>query len=137
MKFNAVHNLAAILREFPQPELETSHFFADGMYARVLKREAGVLIVGKVHKREHFYIVAKGKVAVTMGSDKAKVYEAGTVVVSTPGTKRAVLALEDSVCMTIHRTEKTDLDEIEAELIEPDVKALYDSSNRVKTEQIA
>jgi len=90
-----------------------------------------VLIVGKVHKREHFYIVAKGRVQV-VSDDGVTEYEAGSVLVSKPGTKRAVLALEDSVCMTIHRTDLTDLDEIEAELIEPDVTALYDARNEVK-----
>ena len=113
------------MREMPQAELETFHYFADGMYARVLPRPAGTLIVGKVHKREHFYIIAKGKVQVGK-----EVYEAGTVIVSKPGTKRAVLALEDSVCLTVHRTKKRNLDKIEKQLIEPDRMALFDSSNR-------
>lgn len=113
------------MRTMPQVELPTTHFFADGMYCRSLERKAGTLIVGKVHRREHFYIVAKGKVQI--GKD---VYEAGTILVSEPGTKRAVLALEDSICMTVHRTKKRNLDEIEKQLIEPDEKALFDSHNK-------
>lgn len=122
-----LRKLEEAMRSMPQVELETDHYFADGMYARVLKRPAGTLIVGKVHKREHFYIVTKGKVQV--GKD---IYEAGTVIVSEPGTKRAVLALEDSICMTVHRTKKRNLEKIEAQLIEPDTKALFDSSNKLK-----
>lgn len=119
--------LQSLMRDLPQAEITTVHLHADGMYARVLKRAAGVLIIGKVHKREHFYVVLKGKVQI-----EQEVYEAGTIIVSAPGTKRAVLALEDSVCMTVHRTDKHDLDEIEAELIVPDETALFDARNEQK-----
>ena len=33
--------------------------------------------------------------------------------------------------MTIHKTDKTDLDEIEKELVEPDNTALFDSGNNL------
>jgi SET domain-containing protein len=132
-KDDRVLRLQEIVGRMPQAELETFHYFADGMYARVLPRKEGTLIVGKVHKREHFYIVAKGSVKVFgNGEDEAKVYTSGTVIVSRPGTKRAVYALEDSICMTVHRTEKTDIDEIERELIEEDTTATFDAHNRIK-----
>lgn len=120
------------LREFPQADLPTSHYFADGMYCRVVERAAGVLIVGKVHKKEHFYMVVKGAVAVIQDGAERRVYEAPSIIVSKPGTKRAVLALQDSVCLTVHRTDKTDLAEIEAEVVELDDTALYGPDNKVK-----
>lgn len=123
--------LQRVMSSMPQMELHTDHYFADGMYARVIARPKDALIVGKVHKKEHFYIVTKGKIRVTT-DDGVKDIEAPSVIVSKPGTKRAVLALEDSVCMTVHRTDKTDLDEIEEELIEPDDMAMFDSYNRPK-----
>ena len=126
-----VWRLQKAMSSLPQAELVTTHYFADGMYARVLARPAGTLIVGKVHKREHFYIVTKGRVQVVT-DEGTTILEAPTVLVSKPGTKRAVLALEDSVCMTVHRTDKTDLDEIEVELLEPDQTALFDARNNVK-----
>ena len=124
---NSITKLEDFMRSLPQAELHTEHYFADGMYCRLLERKAGTLIVGKQHKREHFYIVAKGKVQV--GKD---IYEAGTVIISKPGTKRAVLALEDSICLTVHRTKKRNLDQIEKQLIEPDTKALFDAENKLK-----
>lgn len=126
---DAIQAFASLL---PQAQLDTLHFFASGMYARVLPRPAGTLIVGKVHKAEHFYIVAKGRVSVTDGDMPARVLEAGTVLVSKPGTKRAVLALEDAVCLTVHRTDEVDLDAIERELIEPDDAALFDARNELR-----
>jgi hypothetical protein len=131
LQHNSLHELEDIMRTMPQIELQTDHYFADGMYARVLFRPAGTLIVGKVHKKEHFYIIAKG--CVQVGKE---VYKAGTVIVSSPGTKRAVLALEDSICMTIHRTKKRKLEHIERQLIEPDKLALFDASNKLKVKEL-
>ena len=126
-----VFALQEAMRNMPQAELETEHYFADGMYCRVLKRKAGTLIVGKVHKREHFYIVAKGSVSVATENGPIT-YCAGDVIVSKPGTQRAVLALEDSICLTVHRTKKRNLDKIERELIEPDDRALFDARNQLR-----
>lgn len=123
----SIRILKEYIRQMPQVELPTDHFFADGMYARVLARPAGTLIIGKKHKREHFYIVCKGKVQVGK-----EIYEAGMVIVSKPGTERAVLALEDSICLTVHRTKKRNLDKIESQLIEPDEDAMFDSRNKLK-----
>ena len=126
-----VFALQEAMLHLPQAELETEHYFADGMYCRVLRRKAGTLIVGKVHKREHFYIVAKGAVSVATENGPIT-YTSGDVIVSKPGTKRAVLALEDSVCLTVHRTKKKNLDKIERELIEPDDRALFDARNQLR-----
>lgn len=125
-----VDALQALMVQMPQAELETFHYWADGMYARVVPRLKDTLIVGKVHLREHFYIVAQGRVRVT-GGDEVVDLAAPSIVVSKPGTKRAVLALEDSVCLTVHRTDKTDLAEIEAELVESDGEALFGPENRL------
>ncbi len=119
------------MAKMPQVELPTEHFFADGMYCRVLFRPAGTLIVGKVHRKEHLYIICSGTIKVTT-DDGVKEITGPRVIVSKPGTKRAVLALTDATCLTVHRTDKTDLDEIEEEMVEPEEIALFDSSNMLK-----
>ena len=124
-----IDRLQAEAAKLPQLSLPTSHLFADGMYCRVLPRPAGATIVGKVHKREHFYICAAGLVEVFSEDGSRRTLGAGDVVVSKPGTKRTVFALVDSVCMTVHRTDSTDLDEIGRELTEPDETALFDARN--------
>ncbi len=129
----AISSAIEFMSRIPQSEdLRTEHFFADGMYARALFRPAGTMIVGKLHKKQHFYIVAFGRVSVTDGINPAIDYGPGSVIVSNPGTQRAVFAIEDSLCITVHKTNKTDLDEIEEELIVPDSRYLFDSSNNVK-----
>jgi signal-transduction protein with cAMP-binding, CBS, and nucleotidyltransferase domain len=125
---NNIQALGKALIEFPQAELVTEHYFADGMYARSLFREKGTVIVGKVHKKEHFYIVASGAIRVTDG-EGARDIIGPSIVVSKPGTQRAVLALEDSLCITVHRTDLKDLDEIEKEVVEPCDFALFNEKN--------
>lgn len=127
---NKIERLASIMSSMPQMELETQHHFADGMYARSVFRPAGTLIVGKVHKKEHFYIIVQGRVQVTTENGVSEL-QAPAILTSKPGTQRAVLAMEDSLCMTVHRTDKTDLDEIEQELVEPCDYALFNSSNKL------
>lgn len=132
---DSVSRLQAAMIQLPQIEPETLHFFADGMYARVLFHPAGVTIVGKMHKREHFYIVTKGRVAIKTDGQQARIYEAGDVIVSSPGTKRALYAIEDCTYMTVHRTKKRNLDGIEKQLIEPG-PALFDASNKLKAKEL-
>lgn len=124
---SAILRLQAEILKLPQPEFKTEHYFADGMYLRWLPRKKGTLIIGKVHRKEHFYLVISGCVQI-----EKTIYQAPCVIVSKPGTKRAVLALEDSICATVHRTNETDMDKIEAELTEPDETAGYLPGNIVK-----
>ena len=113
--------------KLPQAELPTLHYFADGMYLRWLFCPKGALIIGREHKRAHFFLVLSG--AIQVGRE---VYTPPKVIVSTPGTQRAGLALQDSVCVTIHRTQGTDLAAIEEELLEPDPKSPFGVGNRLK-----
>ena len=127
-----IERLQAEMMVMPQTQnLVTEHQFSPGMYMRKVFRPAGTLIVGKVHKKPHFFLCAKGTIiAWTEGGMKR--LEAGDIVESQPGTKRVTLAVTDAIGITIHRTDLTDLDEIEAELIEPDMTALFDSNNKLK-----
>ena len=126
-----VDRLQSEMAAMPQAELVTEHQFSPGMYMRKLYRPAGTLIVGKVHKEPHFFLCAKGEI-IAWTENGMKRLQAGDVIESKPGTKRVTLAVTDAIGITIHRTDKTDLDEIEAELIEPDVTALFDARNNLK-----
>ena len=114
-----------------QVELTTEHYFNGGMYCRKVFRPAGTIIVGKIHKSDHFFMCTSGEIIAW--SEKGMVtLKAGDVIESKAGTKRVTLAVVDSIGITVHKTDKTDLDEIEAELIEPEDVSMYDSSNKIK-----
>jgi mannose-6-phosphate isomerase-like protein (cupin superfamily) len=126
-----IERLQREMSVLPQLELETEHYFSGGMYCRKLTRPAGTVIVGKVHKKEHFFMCAKGEIRAW--SEKGMVtLKAGDVICSKAGTKRVTLALTDAIGITFHVTDKTNLDEIEAELIEPNDMALFDANNKLK-----
>jgi hypothetical protein len=128
-----VWRLQGELLKLPQFEPKTEHYFADGMYCRAITTPADVTVVGKVHKKEHFYIVASGTVLVTTDEGVQEI-TGPRVIVSKPGAKRAVYSVTESTRITVHRTDSTDLDEIESELIEPDPTSAFDALNRVKVE---
>jgi len=123
------------LSAMPQVEPETENYFipTEGgfLYCRKVSRPANVATLGRVHKQEHFYIVAKGRIAIR-GSSGTVIYNAGDVIVSKPGTQRLVVSLEDSVTITMHKVASMDMEEVETELVEDDVKSNYDVGNKVK-----
>ena len=128
-----IDRLQGEMVKMPQAALETEHYFSEGMYCRRVFRPAGTLIVGKVHKKPHFFLCAAGEI-IAWTEKGLKHLKAGDVVESQPGTKRVTLAVTDAVGITIHRTDNTSLEEIETELIEFDGTALFDSSNNLKLE---
>jgi quercetin dioxygenase-like cupin family protein len=130
-----IERLQSQMAAMPQAELMTEHSFSPGMYLRKVFRPAGTLIVGKVHKEPHFFLCAKGEIIAWTEGGMKHLY-AGDVLESKPGTKRVTLAVTDAIGITIHRTDKTNLDEIETELIEPDTAALFDSSNKLKMKEL-
>lgn len=107
---------------------EPIHMFAPGMYLRELTVPAGMLIVGKIHRHAHFLMVLSGRAEIVSEFGRMSV-SAGHVSVSPAGVKRAVLAIDDTRFVTIHvnKGNSTDLSEIEAEHIEPEVLLITSS----------
>jgi mannose-6-phosphate isomerase-like protein (cupin superfamily) len=126
-----INRLQAEMTKLPQAELKTEHYFSGGMYCRKVFRSAGTLIVGKVHKKDHFFMCVKGQIIAWSEKGMVTLNE-GDIICSKPGTKRVTLAVTDAIGVTVHKTNKLNLDKIEKELIEPDELALFDSSNQLK-----
>lgn len=130
-----IESLQHEMLKFPQAELETKHYFADGMYCRELFRPATTLIVGKVHKKEHFLIIASGTIRVWT-EDGMKTVTAPFVWVSKPGTKRATYAITDATVITVHRCIETDLEKVDKDLVEEDATSAYLPGNILKQLQV-
>jgi len=124
------------ISKLPQYEPETKHYFHGGMYCREVFRHAGVLVVGAVHKKEHFYLIVSGTVAITDGEGNVQEVTGPYLFSSKPGTKRAVYALTDTLCMTFHAIEAKTIEEAEAELVEAEPNSMYSLGNKVKHQEI-
>ena len=131
-----VETLQQELSKLPQYEPKTKHYFHGGMYCREVFRHAGVLVVGAVHKKEHFYLIVSGTVAITDGEGNVQEVTGPHLFQSKPGTKRAVYAVTDALCMTFHAIEATSVEEAEAELIEVEPDSMYSLGNQVKHKEI-
>lgn len=130
-----VQRLQDEISKHPQYEPPTAHIFHGGMYCRQVWRPAGCVIVGKVHKKEHFYMVVSGTVRVT--TDHGVETVTGPVLLcSKPGTKRAVYAETDALCMTIHRADSDNVEDVESELVEDDPSTMFTIGNKVKHQEI-
>jgi quercetin dioxygenase-like cupin family protein len=127
--------LQASMAKLTQYEPPTKHLFHGGIYCRQVWRPAGCTIVGRVHKKEHFYMVVSGTVCVTT-DDGVDTITGPALLCSKPGTKRAVHALTDALCMTFHATEATDVEKAGEELVEPDETSMFTLDNKLKNTEL-
>jgi hypothetical protein len=131
-----VESLQQELSKLSQYEPETKHYFHGGMYCREVFRHAGVLVVGAIHKKEHFYLIVSGTVAITDGEGNVQEVTGPHLFQSKPGTKRAVYAVTDAICMTFHAIEATTVEDAETELVEVEPDSMYSLGNQVKHKEI-
>jgi hypothetical protein len=114
-----VERLESIIEQAPQVDCPVQNFFAPGVYLRVMTIPAGVMLTGAVHKTKHLNIVLRGHIAASTDHDVAE-RRGGDIFVSGPGLKRAGLALEETVWITVHEnpTNETDMDKLVPMLVE-------------------
>lgn len=118
--------LESAMQNFPESygmekvnEGRVKHHFGTGVYGRELFIPAGEIIVSKIHKGKTFNVIAKGRISVIDPERGFNTYEALTTFVSSPMTKRVVIAHEDTIWITSHANENNseDLLEIEEKII--------------------
>ena len=106
------------------------HNFADGVYVREIFIPKGMIVVGKIHKHSHPNFLMSGDVSVFTEQEGPKRIKAPCSMISPAGTKRVVFSHEDSVWITVHVTNETDLDKIEQEVIAKTYKELPNNELR-------
>jgi hypothetical protein len=107
-----IYRLEQAIYSLPQVEMPVDHDFCKGLYARTLHIPAGTVLTGAVHKDECFFLVRSGAILITTDEEPIKA-EVGFMGVTKAGSKRAGLALMDTVVTTFHANPK--------ELREPDL----------------
>lgn len=108
--------IEAEMLKHEQIECPVRHYFSQGVYAREITIPAGTMLTGKIHKFEQLNILSAGEISV-LTEDGMKRVSAPFTIVSPPGTKRIAFAHTACVWTTIHGTDETDLEKIEAHYI--------------------
>lgn len=106
--------------------------FAPGIYLRQMEATKGTIVVSHMHRTEHFLVFLTGSLK-SVSENGIEIIKAPCVVRTMPGTKRVVEFIEDSVCFTIHATEKTDVDEIGKEILVEE-RAINEYLNAIESE---
>jgi hypothetical protein len=114
-------------------DIKTTHHFAPGVYMREIFIPKGTTLVGKIHKTEHMNILSQGDITVWTDSGMKRLL-ASTVIKSQPGIKRVGYAHEDSVWITVHPTEETDLEKLEEILIAKNFDDVLEYKNKILLE---
>lgn len=94
----------------PVDGVENHHHFIPGVYVREARIPQGRIVTGRIHRTEHMCIVI-GDVDIT-DEHSQKRYVGYNIFKSMPGTKRALFTNEDTVFLTIHRTDETNIDKL-------------------------
>lgn len=108
--------LERFILDGPQVETPTQHFFSPGIYAREMFIPAGTVLTGAVHKTEHL-VQFVGDITVLTDGGMQRLTGRHTFV-SKPGAKRVGYAHADTWCTGFFATNKTDVEELENDLVE-------------------
>jgi len=124
--------LAEELKALPQVDLPVQHEFLDGVYMRTVFMKADTIVIGKIHKQEHVAIISQGRATVLTEHGVLEI-KAPYLFKSPPGARRALRIHEDMVWTTVHRSDHTDIESLEEQLIAKD----FDDPILVELEQKA
>tara|TARA_B100001250_G_scaffold69091_1_gene55402 strand:- start:2852 stop:3373 length:522 start_codon:yes stop_codon:yes gene_type:complete len=95
------------------------HTFADGLYIREIFMPKGQVITTGIHKQEHPYFVLKGDVSVLTEDGVIRI-KAPHQGITKPGTKRLIYIHEDTTWITVHATEKDNIEEVLEDILAKD-----------------
>lgn len=115
--------------QMEQAECPTVHHFYPGTYVREMRAKAGTLIVGHSHKEAHACALISGSLALIKDAHNYEIINAPLLFLAKPGRKIGFV-LKDVVFLNVHKTSETDLDRLEALLIDKS-----DSFNKITNNQ--
>lgn len=107
------------MRRMEQTDCPVTHHFSPGLYLREIFMPAGTVVVGRVHKTEHFNILVQGACVIVHDDGQREELRAPKVFVSKAGVQKVLYILEDMIWMTTHVSEETDLVKLEGLLVDP------------------
>jgi hypothetical protein len=107
------------MAKVPQAELPLKHHFAPGVYVREIAMPADTVVIGHIHRTEHLNILIQGSCMIVHADGNREILQAPMTFVSKAGVQKVLLILEDMIWQTVHVTDETDIEKLEAILTEP------------------
>jgi len=104
------------------------HSFGNGCYIREITMPANQIIVSKIHKYTHPYFILKGEVSVLTEDGPVRL-KAPYYGMTPAGTQRLLYIHEETVWVTVHVTNKTNVDEAVEDVTAPDFESLPEHEN--------
>ena len=111
--------IARELAGMPQKPAPVTHRFAPGVYLREIFMEADSIVIGRVHKTRHFNVLLTGACLIVHADGSREELRAPMTFVSEAGVQKVLYILEDMQWQTIHPTDETDMEKLDAMLVEP------------------
>ena len=98
--------------------LPIKHYFMDGVYVREMVMNAGMLVVGAIHKHLHMCFLLQGRLSVASDSGITD-YVAPCTIIAGPGERRVLYAHEYSVWYNTHKNPSNteDVDQLEKDIV--------------------
>ena len=114
-------------------EFPLKHSFADGIYIRQMSMKKDSVVVGAIHNHLHVWFLLTGKILV-ITEETEEEFISPCYVVSTPGVKRVICAVEESIFVNIHKNPSNtqDLNKLEAEIVSKNYKEYEKYINKKK-----
>ena len=116
-KAPALDNLESFLAGLPQIAADCIHAFAPGIYIRQVTLQAGSFVMGHRHRTAHLNIMLSGRLTMFNDDGTRSELTAPVICVAQPGRKVAYVH-ERTVWLNIYATTETDIEKLEAELLD-------------------
>jgi hypothetical protein len=89
------------------------HHFTPGLYAREIFLPGDHVLTTYIHKQTHQFVILRGRVSIYNEQGEIITVEAPYQGVTRAGTRRFIRTHEDTVWVTFHPTDLTDINELE------------------------
>ncbi len=107
-----------VSKDLVEPICPLVHQFSDGVYVREITMPTGSIILGKEHTTKHFNVISKGAcVLVDIETGELTDIIAPMTFESVAGVRKLLYIVSECVWSTIHVTEETDIEKLEATLV--------------------
>lgn len=93
---------AALAAKEYHVEMPVKHWFTPGLYVRQIHVPAGTIVVTRIHKTEHPFVLSQGECEVWCPDKGWQRIKAPFTGITFPGTQRLVLCHGDVVWTTFH-----------------------------------